>query len=510
MRSAGGEPRGEPADAGGPLRWHSTGGAGGLSLRSQRPPSRRRGSAEPRGVPHVKEIETRSPDVPGRGSPPRPARPASPLPAPDLLAILMPRPRVRRGEASARGRPEPSRSKGGDRCRPSGHPWLQERGHHLSGGPGPTFCAGPAPLLTPFSTSRVPCSRCAFPMNNGPRLGRGPHAREQASLGGPLPCRPVRIYLISMTAVPTAARDEGQTSSAGGAQRAPWRAAVAPAASSPGARLPDLDVGGRAGLSEPAETGKSPSRRLVSSPSQRKAMFEVVHSDLDTGGQGQAFPAAASHTGSRAGAFSKTLQSQALEPGSLTKGAVSPEHRLRILGPPARPGCPDQSQPSATMPTASAGTAGTGDIVSLPGARRGLLELLPDGQQVRWAEQQVVRPRGPQRVPEASSVAPPTPFSQTEGSEDGGPSPAEAHGSSAVASLYDTRRRAAEWPARHSLQIPHLLGPLTGPATRRSPQSEWTAARTDERGVHFPSRAYHELQGRLPPDPPIQTAYPSD
>lgn len=54
--------------------------------------------------------------------------------------------------------------------------------------------------------------------------------------------------------------DEGQTSSAGGArpsaQRTPWWAAAPPAASQPGVRLPDLDVGGRAGLSEPAGTGK--------------------------------------------------------------------------------------------------------------------------------------------------------------------------------------------------------------------------------------------------------------
>lgn len=47
-------------------------------------------------------------------------------------------------------------------------------------------------------------------------------------------------------------------------------------------------------------------------------------------------------------------------------------------------------------------------------------------------------PQGPQRVPEASSVASPALLPQTEGPEGGGPSPVETHGSSAVLSLYDT------------------------------------------------------------------------
>lgn len=45
---------------------------------------------------------------------------------------------------------------------------------------------------------------------------------------------------------------------------------------------------------------------------RKRVLLLQVRSDLDTGGQGQAFSAMASHTGSRAGAFSKTLQSPAL------------------------------------------------------------------------------------------------------------------------------------------------------------------------------------------------------
>lgn len=116
----------------------------------------------PRGVPQGKEIEPQSPEVLGRGSPPWAARPASPLPAPawrspgpagDLDAEA---PRGERKGILRGAGPLPVWSRGGDWSRPPGHPWLQELAIISAGGPGPTFYAGPAPLLTPFPTSRFP------------------------------------------------------------------------------------------------------------------------------------------------------------------------------------------------------------------------------------------------------------------------------------------------------------------------------------------------------------------
>lgn len=147
----------------------------------------RRGSAVPRGVPQVKESQTRSPDVPGPGSPPRPARPASALPAPPGTGPAGdPDPEAPRAERKGLLRgvgPQPIRSRGGTGPGPPATPGFKNGAIISAGGRGHLRRTCPSP--DPFPTSRfpVPAALSLPTTNNGPRLGRGARTLGGASPG---------------------------------------------------------------------------------------------------------------------------------------------------------------------------------------------------------------------------------------------------------------------------------------------------------------------------------------